>query len=45
MFVKTLAPQDNFILQLVPVMAQASQILLEEYQNYCAGGEFNIQEK
>ncbi|RLZ08129.1 3'(2'),5'-bisphosphate nucleotidase CysQ [Acinetobacter sp. 2JN-4] len=45
MFIKTLAPQDHIILQLVPIMAQASQILLEEYQNYCAGGEFNIQEK
>ena len=45
MFIKTLAPQDQFILKLVPIMAQASQILLEEYQNYCAGGEFNIQEK
>ncbi|HQZ58731.1 MAG TPA: 3'(2'),5'-bisphosphate nucleotidase CysQ [Acinetobacter sp.] len=45
MFVKTPAPQDQLILQLVPIMAQASQILLEEYQSYCAGGEFNIQEK
>lgn len=45
MFIKTLAPQDHLIMQLVPVMAEASQILLEEYQSYCAGGEFNIQEK
>jgi 3'(2'), 5'-bisphosphate nucleotidase len=46
MFIKTLAPQDDLISQLVPIMAQAaSQILLEEYQSYCAGCEFNIQEK
>jgi 3'(2'), 5'-bisphosphate nucleotidase len=45
MFIKTLAPQDHLISQLVPIMAQASQILLEEYQSYCAGCEFNIQEK
>ena len=45
MFIKTFAPQDSFISKLVPIMAQATQILLEEYQNYCAGGEFNIQEK
>ncbi|EOR09059.1 3'(2'),5'-bisphosphate nucleotidase CysQ family protein [Acinetobacter genomosp. 15BJ] len=45
MFIKTLAPQDQLISQLVPIMAQASQILLEEYQSYCAGCEFNIQEK
>ncbi|MCH7312519.1 3'(2'),5'-bisphosphate nucleotidase CysQ [Acinetobacter sp. ANC 4805] len=45
MFIKTCAPQDSFILKLVPIMAQATQILLEEYQNYCAGGDFNIQEK
>lgn len=45
MFIKTLAPQDQLILQLVPIMAQASQILRQEYQSYCSGCEFNIQEK
>ena len=45
MFITTQAPQDQQILKLVPIMAQASQILLEEYQNYCAGSEFNIDEK
>ncbi|MBP6190447.1 MAG: 3'(2'),5'-bisphosphate nucleotidase CysQ [Acinetobacter sp.] len=45
MFIKTLVPSDHLIAKLVPIMAQASQILLEEYQSYCAGGEFNIQEK
>ncbi|UTO18316.1 3'(2'),5'-bisphosphate nucleotidase CysQ [Acinetobacter sp. Z1] len=45
MFIKTLAPQDHLISQLLPIMVQASQILLEEYQSYCAGCEFNIQEK
>lgn len=45
MFIKTQAPQDEQILKLVPILAQATQILLEEYQNYCAGREFNIHEK
>ncbi|SPL72257.1 3'(2'),5'-bisphosphate nucleotidase CysQ family protein [Acinetobacter stercoris] len=45
MFITTQAPQDEQILKLTPVMAHASQILLEEYQNYSAGREFNIDEK
>lgn len=45
MFITTQAPQDQQILSLVPIMASASQILLEEYQNYCAGREFKINEK
>ena len=45
MFITTQAPHDDQILALVPILAHASQILLEEYQNYCAGREFNIDEK
>lgn len=45
MFITTQAPQDQQILSLVPVLAAASKILLEEYQNYCAGREFKINEK
>lgn len=45
MFITTQAPQDQQILSLVPILAAASKILLEEYQNYCAGREFKINEK
>ena len=37
MFITTTRPQDNLINQLLPILEQASQILLEEYQNYAAG--------
>ena len=45
MFITTQVPQDEQILKLVPIMAKASQILLEEYQNYCDGQAFNIERK
>ena len=45
MFITTQAPQDPRILELVPIMAQASQLLFDEYQHYCAGHEFKIDEK
>ena len=45
MFITTTRPQDNLINQLLPILEQASQILLEEYQNYAAGYEFTIHEK
>ena len=45
MFITTQAPQDPQMLNLVPILAVASNILLEEYQNYCAGREFKINEK
>lgn len=45
MFITTQAPQDAQILKLVPILAAASQILREEYQNYCAGSEFKIDKK
>ncbi len=45
MFVKTLAPTDGLMLRLLPVLQQAGQILLDEYQAYCAGQDFDIDEK
>lgn len=45
MFITTQAPQDQQMLNLVPILANASKILHEEYQNYCAGREFKILEK
>lgn len=45
MFITTQAPQDQKILDLIPILTQASQILLEEYQNYCTGSEFKIDKK
>lgn len=45
MFITTHAPQDQRILNLVTMMAHASQMLFEEYQHYCAGHAFNIDEK
>lgn len=41
----SIAPQDQQILQLVPVLTQASQMLLQEYQNYCTGQVFSIDQK
>ena len=45
MFITTQAPQDDLIIKIVPIMAYASQILLEEYQNYCDGQAFSIDRK
>ncbi|MBJ9985147.1 3'(2'),5'-bisphosphate nucleotidase CysQ [Acinetobacter sp. S40] len=45
MFIKTHAPQNALIMQLLPVLQEASQILFEEYQSYTAGSEFNIHQK
>lgn len=45
MFITTQAPQDQKILDLISILTQASQILLEEYQNYCTGSEFKIDKK
>jgi 3'(2'), 5'-bisphosphate nucleotidase len=45
MFITAQSPQDQQILSLVPILAVASQLLLEEYQNYCAGHAFKINEK
>lgn len=45
MFKTTTAPQDAMILQLVPIVTQACEILREEYQRYCAGEQFDITQK
>ncbi|EPF6235186.1 3'(2'),5'-bisphosphate nucleotidase CysQ [Acinetobacter baumannii] len=45
MFITTTRPNDALIEQLLPILEEASQILLQEYQNYSAGYEFTIQEK
>ena len=45
MFITTDAPQDPMILQFVPVLTQASEILREEYQRYCSGAAFDIETK
>lgn len=45
MFQLTNAPQDPFILQLLPIMTQACDILREEYQAYCAGEHFDVIKK
>lgn len=45
MFKATIAPQDPMILQFVPILTQACEILLEEYQRYCSGAAFDIVKK
>ena len=45
MFKATTAPQDPMILQFVPILTQACEILREEYQQYCSGGAFGIERK
>ena len=45
MFKITTAPQDALILQLVPIVTQACEILRVEYQAYCAGGAFDVEQK
>lgn len=45
MFIKTDEPQDAMILQLVPIMTQACEILNQEFQQYCSGEHFNIEHK
>jgi len=45
MFITTTRPTDALIEQLLPILEEASQILLQEYQSYSAGYEFTIQEK
>ena len=43
MFKPTTAPQDALILQLVPIVTQACEILRAEYQAYVAGGDFTVE--
>ena len=45
MFKITTAPQDALILQLVPIVTQACEILRVEYQTYCAGEAFDVEQK
>ena len=45
MFIKTPAPRDDMILQLVPIMTQACEILRQEFEQYCSGENFNIEHK
>src|SRR5690606_41533115 len=45
MFKTTITPQDPMILQLVPILTQACEILREEYQLYCSGAAFDIVKK
>jgi len=39
------APTNDLILQLVSIIGNASEILRDEYQKYCTGGVFNIDQK
>lgn len=45
MFKTTTAPQDALIVQLVPVVTQACEILRAEYQAYLSGGDFAVERK
>ena len=45
MFRATTAPQDPLILQLLPIVTQACEILRAEYRHYCAGDSFAIERK
>lgn len=45
MFKKTTVPLDPLVLQLVPTLKQACQILQHEFQTYVAGGDFTVERK
>lgn len=45
LFNTALPPQYSWFNALVPILTQASQILIEEYQQYCNGDTFKILEK
>lgn len=45
MFTSTTAPTKELFSQLIPILTQANQILIEEYQRYCTGQQFYIEEK
>lgn len=45
MFRAIAEPQDPMVLQLVPILIQACEILREEYQRYCSGAAFDILKK
>lgn len=45
MFVNSQAPTDELMLKLLPILQHAGEMLLAEYQAYCAGLDFDIDEK
>lgn len=45
LFTMTQPPQHSWFMALVPILTQASHLLLAEYQYYCNGDEFKILEK
>lgn len=45
MFKTVEAPKSAWWLPILPILTQASNVLKQEYQNYCAGGSFNIERK
>lgn len=45
MFIRTQAPKDALITKILPPMMHACEILREEYQHYCAGGSFDVNQK
>ena len=45
MFIKTTAPTHSLILQLLPIMQQACEILNQEFQDYCSGATFDVEKK
>lgn len=45
MFQKTVAPNDELVVKLVPLLTQACAILVEEYTRYCSGQAFDIERK
>lgn len=45
LFSITTSPQQGWFSALVPILTQASYILVEEYQHYCNGDVFKILEK
>ena len=45
MFIKTTAPTHSLILQLLPIMQQACEIVNQEFQDYCSGAAFDVEKK
>lgn len=45
MFTPCNVPEITLAVQLVPILTQANHILIEEYQRYCHGQQFYIDEK
>lgn len=45
MFIKTKAPTHTLILQLLPIVQQACEILNQEFQDYCSGAAFDVEKK